>query len=138
MCISKLAAQTQRLIFPKVRKSVKFTFEKYVVNGIPATNPTQYTNLGKYMVKSPNSLLFGVSISRIFASFVLPIMCSSVQCCAILCCSTLPSCFCASERFDRLIRGPTGEQAGQYNCHIGPYVILSYYSNIFLFKRGGF
>ena len=35
----------------KVKKSMNFTFDKWVHNVIPVTNPTQYTKFGKYKVK---------------------------------------------------------------------------------------
>ena len=36
----------------RVKKTMKSTIHKYVVNVTPVTNPTQYTKLGKWMVKS--------------------------------------------------------------------------------------
>ena len=42
--------------FPKnIKNSMNFTFDKWVQNVIPVTNPTQYTKLGKYKVKTPKS-----------------------------------------------------------------------------------
>ena len=38
----------------KVNKSINLTFYKWVHNVIPVTNPTQYTKLGKYTVKTNN------------------------------------------------------------------------------------
>ena len=49
---------------------MNFTIQKCVVNVIAVTNPTQYTKLGDYRVKSKNRLLLEVSISRIFAFFL--------------------------------------------------------------------
>ena len=36
---------------------MNFTFDKWVYNVIPVTNPTQYTKSGKYIVKSQESHL---------------------------------------------------------------------------------
>ena len=37
---------------PKENETIDFTFYKWVYNVIPVTNPTQYTKLGKHIVKN--------------------------------------------------------------------------------------
>ena len=49
-----------------VKTFMKATIHNCTVNDILVTNPTQYTKLAKYIVKTEISLLLRILISRIF------------------------------------------------------------------------
>ena len=49
----KQQPNTQSMILQtNYKKTMNLTFDKWVQNVIPVTNPTQYTKLGKYNVKT--------------------------------------------------------------------------------------
>ena len=54
------------VLHQRVKKSMKFAFDKCVLNKTPVTNPTQYTKLDKSIVNSEIRLLLGISSSRVF------------------------------------------------------------------------